>query len=432
MSESASGTAGNGSREPRRGLLAWCFYDWANSAFPTVITTFVFSAYFTKAVADSDVRGTELWGYAVSISAVLVAIAAPVLGAVADKGGRRKPWLAAFTLLTAVPCAFLWTIEPDAAFVLPALVLLGIANFGFETAMVFYNAMLPNLSPPSRIGRWSGWGWGIGYAGGLACLAASLALFVQTDEPLFGLDPDRGEHVRATAVLVAAWMLVFSAPLFLLTPDRPRAMAIGPAIRGGLATLKHTASHLRNYRIVLRFLIARMLYTDGLNTLFAFGGIYAAGTFGFSFQELILFGIAINVTSGIGAAVFGIVDDRIGPKATVLIALVCLSFLGGALLVVDSKLMFWVFGMPLGIFFGPAQAASRSYMARLAPEELRTEFFGLYALSGKATAFIGPAVLGFATGAFDSQRAGMATILAFFLVGGALLATMPKVVKQGG
>ena len=168
-----------------------------------------------------------------------------------------------------------------------------------------------------------------------------------------------------------------------------------------------------------------MIYTDGLNTLFAFGGIYAAGCFGMDFSELILFGIAINVTAGLGAAGFAWIDDRIGPKRTIQIAVIGLTVLGGALVLVEGKTLFWVFALPLGIFGGPAQAASRSLMAHMAPAEIRTEMFGLYALSGKATAFMGPALLAWVTVAFGSQRAGMATILVFFVVGLVILSSVP-------
>ena len=178
---------------------------------------------------------------------------------------------------------------------------------------------------------------------------------------------------------------------------------------------------LRRYRQIALFLLARMIYTDGLITLFAFGGIYAAGTFGMSLDEVIQFGIALNVTAGLGAAAFAWADDRFGPRPVILVSLVALTILGTGTLLVESKTWFWILGSALGLFVGPAQAASRSLMARLAPPELETEMFGLYALSGKATAFMGPLVLGIATEIFDSQRAGMATILVFFAVGGVLL-----------
>jgi UMF1 family MFS transporter len=406
----------------KHGLIAWCLYDWANSAFPTVVITFVFAAYFTKGVAVDEITGTAQWGWAMSISALAVGLLSPILGAIADQGGRRKPWLLFFTVLTVLFSALLWQIKPEVSFVMLALVLAGLGNFAFEMGMVFYNAMLPEIAPKDKIGRLSGWGWGLGYIGGLICLALTLVGFVQTETPWFGLNKEFAEHLRATPVLVAVWFAIFAIPLFLFTPDKPsRGLSPVSAVREGLKTLTRTLKKITSYGQILRYLIARMIYTDGINTLFAFGGIYAVGTFGMSFSELIMFGIAINLTAGIGAVGFAWIDDKMGPKKVILIALVALTILGGILLIIQDKTLFWIFGVPLGLFVGPAQSASRSLMAHMAPPELRTEMFGLYAFSGKATAFVGPALLALATDMFQSQRAGMATILIFFIVGGILL-----------
>lgn len=405
-----------------RGLFAWCLFDWANSGFPTVIATFVFSAYFAKAVAPSEIIGTGYWGWATSVSALAIAIVSPVLGAIADRAGRRKPWIATLSLLCIAGTAALWFTKPDPAFMMVGLVAFVVANFAFETGGVFYNAMLPDLAAPRMIGRVSGWGWGLGYLGGLTCLAVALAGFVQPEHPWFGLDKGQAEHLRATALLVAAWFAVFIIPFLLWTPDRVSAgIDAATAIRDGVRTLLGTLRRVREHGNIVRYLIAHMVYTDGLNTLFAFGGIYAAGTFDMDFQELILFGIALNVTAGLGAAAFAWIDDAIGPKRTILIAIAGLTILSTILLLIESKTVFWIVALPLGLFMGPAQSASRSLMARLAPEALRAEMFGLHALSGKATAFVGPAALGWVTIAFDSQRAGMATILVFFVAGAILL-----------
>ena len=415
-------TQGSGRIAPRRGLFGWCLYDWANSAFPTVITTFVFSAYFTKAIAADEISGTAQWGIAISLSGLFVALLSPFLGAIADHGGRRKPWMFVLTLLCVVASALLWLARPETNFIILALSLAALANFAFEMAMVFYNAMLPDLVPRQRIGRLSGWGWGLGYAGGLVCLGLILVLLVQAETPIFGLDKENFEHIRATGPMVAIWMAVFAAPFFLWTPDRPdQGISFAAALKRGIATLIDTFRRVREYSQIVRFLIARMMYTEGLNTLFTFGGIYAAGTFGMEFDELILFGIALNVTAGLGAAAFAWVDDRIGPKRTILIAVTGLAVLGAVLLFVEGKALFWTFALPLGIFVGPAQAASRTMMARLAPPRMMTEMFGLYALSGKATAFLGPALLAWMTVVFASQRAGMAVIMVFFLLGLVLL-----------
>ena len=402
----------------RRVQAAWCLYDWANSSFPAVILTFVFAAYFTRSVSVNPVEGTAQWGMAISLSAIAIAIISPVLGAIADNNGPRKPWLGVFTVLCIVATGFLWIVEPHPAFVLPGLILLGIANFAFETAVVFYNAMLPEFTPRPLLGRMSGWGWGLGYAGGLVCLGLILLVFICATPAPFGLDRSALEHVRIVGPVAALWYGVFALPLFLFVPDCPSSgVSIGVSIKRGLRQLVQTFWRIRDHKEIMRFLVGRMIYTDGLNTLFAFGGVYAAGTWGMAVDEVILFGIAMSLTAGIGAAGFAWIDDWIGAKRTIIIALFGLIVFGGLIFVVTSKAAFWGLGMGLGIFFGPAQAASRSLMARMAPKELRTEMFGFYALSGKATAFIGPALLGWVTVMANSQRVGMATVLIFFVVG---------------
>jgi len=415
-------SGGGGPAVGRRGLIAWCFYDWANSAFPTVVVTFIFAAYFTTTLAETPEAGTGLWGQAIALSGLAVALLAPILGALADQRGRRKPWIGGFTAVAVLCAAGLWWVAPDPAFALLALVLVGLGNAAFEFGQVFYNAMLPEVAGTRRLGRISGWAWGLGYAGGLVCLALCLVLFIQPEAPIFGLDKDAAEQVRAIGPFVALWFAVFALPLFFFVPDAPASgVPAGQALRQGLATLLATLRGLPRHGQVGRFLLARMIYTDGLNTLFAFGGIYAAGTFGMTFEEILKFGILLNVAAGLGAVGFGWMDDRLGAKPTIMVSLVGLTVAGTSILLVDSQAWFVAIGCGIGLFIGPAQSASRSLMARLAPAELRNELFGLYALSGKATAFIGPALVGWVTVWADSQRAGMATIPIFFLIGMILL-----------
>jgi MFS transporter, UMF1 family len=406
----------------RLGQFSWALYDWANSAFSTVIITFIFATYFTQGIAVDKATGTAQWGWALGGSGIAIALLSPVLGAIADAGGRRKPWLFAFTYLTVIGCFLLWYARPDPNFAILTLAVVAIANVAFEIAGVFYNAMLPEIVTREYIGRLSGWAWGLGYAGGLASLILALVAFVQPEQPLFGLDKDRFEQVRITGPLVGVWFALFSLPLFLFTPDRKSSgLPAREAIRRGLAQLRRTFVNIRRYRQIGLFLLARMIYTDGLNTLFAFGGIYAAGTFGMDLSEVIYFGILLNVTAGIGALAFAWIDDWIGAKRTILIALLGLLACGAAAVLVTSTLAFWIAGGLLGIFVGPTQAASRSMMARMAPPDMRTEMFGLYALTGKITAYIGPFVLGTVTYWTGSQRLGIATILAFFVIGMVLL-----------
>ena len=412
-------------RPNRRAIAAWCLYDFGNSAFPTVIITFLFSAYVARAVAPDINSGTAAWGHALTLSGFAVAIMSPIVGAIADAGGRRKPWVAVLSAIAVLATALLWFVEPEPSSLTYALVAVAIGSFGFELALVFYNAMLLDVAPPRLIGRVSGWGWAAGYAGGLVCLAVALLGFVRADPPPFGLDVDAAEHVRAVGPLVAIWFAVFALPLFLAVPDRASTgrnlfVAGVEGVRNLWATLKQ----VRHHRNAARFLLAQMLYLDGLHTLFVFGGIYAAGSFGMGFDEILIFGVVLNVASGIGAVAFSWVDDWLGSKPTIVIGLVALILLGIAILLVGEKAWFFVLAIGIGAFLGPVQAASRSLMAHLAPPELTTQFFGLAALAGKATAFIGPLLVAWLTLGFDSQRAGMATIPLLLAVGLAILLTV--------
>ena len=294
----------------RKTVAAWCLYDWANSAFNTLVITFVYSTYFSEAFASDPGRGTALWSSGVTISYLLIAVLAPIAGTLADRGDRRR-YLIGFTLVCVLMTAALTFVspgQPNAAVI--ALAVFVIANVAFELGLVFYNAFLPSLASEDRLGRVSGYGWGLGYAGGLVCLALALP-FAMFDPPPFGLSPVDGFNVRATNLVVAAWFLVFSVPTFLLVRDE-NVGHTGLDLRGVFSDLERTLSHVRRYCEVVRFLVARLIYNDGLVTLFTFGGIYAAGTFGFTITEVIIFGIVLNVVAGLGAWVFGFVDDRIG------------------------------------------------------------------------------------------------------------------------
>ena len=402
--------------------FAWSLYDWANSAFPTVVTTFVIATWFAQAVAPDPVSGQAMWGWMQTAAGLAIAVLSPVLGAVADAGGRRRLMLALCTLATAAFTAAIWFARPEPSSALYALACVGLATVAFEVGTVFYNAMLPEVTTPARIGRVSGLAWGLGYAGGLACLVLCLFALIRPDPPPFGLDKAAGETIRATAVLVAAWLLAFGWPVLAAMRDPPGAKpGWGAAARAGLAELRDVLRGLPQRPDMLRFLIARLFYTDGLNTLFAFGAIFAAGVHGLGFQEVLVFGIAMNVSAGIGAALGGLVEDRVGSKRLVLVSLAALALIGCALVVVRSATAFWALALVLGLFFGPAQAASRTLMARLAPPEEMAAHFGLFALSGRITGFLGPAVLAAVTQVSGSQRLGMATTAGFMALGGLLL-----------
>ena len=408
-------------RDIPRVIWSWALYDWANSAFTTLVVTFIYSTYFTKAMAPDVVTGTTWWSRAIALSAVLIAVLSPILGAAADRGGNSKRFLAFATgicVCGSVALAFIAPGMPHGA--LLALAVFVVANVAFETSMVFYNAFLPTITSAGRIGRVSGYGWGLGYVGGLLCMVLALLGFVRPETPWFGISTANGFNIRATNLLVAGWYLVFSLPLFINVPERP-ATAASFKLRETWTGLRRTFQDLVRYHVLVKFLIARLIYNDGLVTVFAFGGIYAAGTFKMPLSEIILFGIVLNVFSGLGALAFGFVDDRLGGKRTVLITLVALT--AATLLAVwaPTKAWFWAAGIICGIFVGANQSASRSLMGRFVPVKHQAEFFGFFEFSGKITSFLGPVLFGTATMLFASQRAGMATMLAFFIAGWLLL-----------
>lgn len=409
----------------RRPVFSWCLFDWANSPFPAIVLTFVIPAYFAMAVVGDAATATSQWAFMIGTAALVIAFASPILGSIADQGRRRKPWLALFTAILAVGSALLWFVRPDIADAVLLLWLAGVSVVAFEIGMVFYNALLPTLVPMSHVGRVSGWAWGLGYFGGLAGMLLVLFGFVQIKVPPFGLAKDAAEHVRIVGPIVGLWLIIFCLPLFLWTPDPAgRGLPAKAAVREGFIVLARTLRALPQHGQLARFLLARMIFTDGLNTLFAFGGIYAAGTFGMSVEEVLTFGLALNATAGAGAFAFGWIDDKIGAKPTILIGLVFIVAIGVPLLLVETTLWFWILGSALGIFIGPVQSASRSMMARMAPPGMESEMFGLFALSGKATAFVGPWLVGLIALTYDSQRLALATVLPFLVIGGLLMLTV--------
>ena len=403
-----------------RDIWAWALFDFANSPFTTLVVTFIYATYFTQSVPGGVEHGTVLWSRGVTITGLAVAFLSPVLGALADRGGFRKLFLAATTALCVAATAALYWIDP--ADVVLALGCFIVANVAFETAEVFYNAFLPDIAPPGRIGRVSGIGWGLGYAGGLLALVVALVALVQPETPWLGFSKEGGENIRATNLIVAGWFVVFSLPIFLLVrEDKSRITRHGSVGREAHRQLRETFVDIRRHRQIVRLLVARLFYNDGLITIFAFGGIYAAGTFGFTFEEILVFGIVLNVAAGAGAFAMGFVDDRLGGKRTIAISLWGLILAAALAVLAPSKALFWVAGILVGIFAGPNQSASRSLLGRLVPPDKENEFYGFFAFSGKATAFAGPFLLGVLTQLFGSQRAGVSVVVVLLAAGYLLL-----------
>src|SRR6202166_1857273 len=439
---------------PRSAVISWIFFDWAAQPYFTLITTFVFAPYFATHVASDPASGQSLWGFATAAAGLLIALLSLVLGAIADASGRRKPWIAAFGALLVIGSGLMWFGRPGDVSVIPALLLAyGIATVGVEFATVFNNAMMPTLVPPDRIGRLSGTGWATGYVGGILSLILVLGFLAASPDtgrtlfgftPLFGLDPVSHQGDRISGPLTGIWFIIFVLPMFLLTPDYPAKRPVSEALRLGLADLRRTLLELPKQKSLAAFLLANMIYTDGLVSLFAFGGIYAAGTFGWNTIQIGSFGIILAIAGTFGAWLGGKLDDRLGPKRVIsgsmmilLLAIVAILLVdkqtilfmkvappapGGALFASAAERAYLVLGCLIGSAGGPLQAASRTLLIRLAPKDRIAQYFGLFALTGKVTSFVGPLLIGAITAITASQKAGMAVLVVFFVAGLALLA----------
>lgn len=438
----------------KRGLVGWVLFDWATQPFYTLVVTFLFAPYFVNGFMDDPAHGQSLWAYATATAQLIAAALAPVLGAIADAGLPRKPWIAGFSVLLVAGLSGLWFAVPgDLSLVPVVLISFGLATIGAELATVFNNAMMPGLVTEKRLGTLSGLGWATGYVGGLVSLALIAGLIVtdpNTGKTLFGLDPifaldtASRESDRLVGPFSALWYLVFVLPLFLFTPDRQDGTLTPSVVRAGLRQLVQSMRDLlREHGTVALFLLARMLYADGLGAVFAFGGIYAASVFGWGAAELGLFGILLTVAGTIGALLGGLFDDRAGSKSVIAIAL--LAFIAGSIGVLSidpDEILFVIpvtpkadgsglfasageqaylaFAVLIGLAAGPIQASSRTLLARLSPPDKTTEFFGFFAFSGKITAFAAPLAIGLVTALTGSQRLGISAALAF-LIGGLVL-----------
>jgi UMF1 family MFS transporter len=415
----AEGGAGAGNR---RDIAFWCLYDWGNSAVPALITSFVFAPYFLAQVAPNAVEGQAAWGFAIAMSAVATSILSLLLGAFADRSGRRRIWLGLCSLVAVVAAFALWWAVPGSGGMTLALIALAVTNTGFELGYVFYNALLTVVARPESLGRVSGMGWAAGYLGSLGSLLLFYAVFVAPAVPPFGLDPAAQEHIRIVGPFAAAWFLIFALPLVLAGPrETPARDSAGTIIREGLADVLDTLKALPRMPSVAWFLVAHMAFIDGVNTLFYLGPLVASGVFGFTESESLLFGVTIYVAGGAGAVLFGWIDDRIGPRRVILITIVALTVVASVTAIIDDKPTFWVLAALLGAFFGPIQASSRSLMARLAPPGMEAKLFALYALAGRATSFLGPALVAWITLETQSQRSGMIVVAVLLVIGFVLM-----------
>jgi UMF1 family MFS transporter len=391
----------------RKEVLAWSFYDFANQPFTTIVVTFIYSAFFVKVIADNEQVGTTMWANGIAISAIVVALLSPILGAIADSGGFRKFFLVIFTWICAVFSILLYF--PEAGDVFLALTFFVIANIAFELGTVFCNSYLPDLSTKENSGSISGFAWGLGFVGGLIALFLSLFLFELNDI-----------GIRRINILVGIWLLLFSIPAIIFVKDRKKERFKKQHILSSFRTIKDTFKEVSRYKIISQFLIARLFFNDGLITIFALGGVYAVGTLDFTFDEVMQLGIVLNIAAGFGAFVFGYIEDRIGSKKVINWTLIVLTLATLLAFIAPEthypKELFWISGILIGLMVGPNQSCSRSLMSQLTPKEKMNEFFGFFALTGKATSFLGPFLYGIITTLY-SQQVALLVVVVFFLLG---------------
>lgn len=428
----------------RKRIWGWFFFDWASQPYNTLLITFIFAPYIKELVGDGT-TAQSAWGFGIGAAGIVIAVLAPVLGALADTGGNRMRWIWLFSIMYVVGAAGLWYAAPGDFSLILILTFFAIGMIGMEFATTFTNSMLPDLGTPDEIGRISGNGWAFGYIGGLFALVIMLLFFADNAttgrtliglEPVFGLDPEAREGTRFVGPLVAIWFVVFMIPFFLFVREPKGQKAPKGAVKLALNDLKSTLKRLPQDRSLFAFLGSAMFYRDALNGMYAFGGIYAAGVLGWSVQNVGIFGIIAIIAGALAAWLGGMADSRFGPKPVITACIIALTAVGVAIVLISRESMFgialpegsalpdiafYVIGAVIGAAGGVIQSASRTMMVRQANPARMTEAFGLYALAGKATSFLAPLLIGITTYATGSQQLGVSPVIGLFLIGLVLL-----------
>jgi UMF1 family MFS transporter len=382
----------NGASTKKRGTFAWALWDWAEQPYPTIMQTFIFPVYLAGAVAGPGDQPDSMLGVATALAGFVLALIAPVLGRRSDDNGRRKFWLMFNTYLLVIIMVASFFVKPSPEFFILGLVLYGAGSVIQESALINYYAMLKSVTTEKNIGRVSGYAWGLGYAGGIVLLAISLVGFIMAEVPWFGIGTEDSVNIRAVFLFSAAWTLVFSIPLMLRVPEiakKPNArketiLQSYASIWAQLKSLRAQAPE------TLKFLISSAIYRDGLAGVFTFGAVLGSLAFGFSQTEIIIFGIAANVVSGIGAVVGGRLDDIFGSRTIIIVSLAGLILAGSSVFFFYDYgvTTYWIGGLALCLFVGPAQASSRTFAARFTPHGREGEVFGLYQFTGRAISFL--------------------------------------------
>lgn len=404
-------------------ILNFALYDFANSAFTTIVITFIFSTYFAKQIAPNPILGQSYWGWAIGTTGILVAIFGPILGSIADKKNCTEFFIKLFTIMCISLTALLWFAKPSEKYLLFTLIIVASANFFYELSLIFYNSILKRISKPSDLGKSSGFSFALGYIGGILILIVCIKIFIDNDVLPFGLSKENSENIRATSVVVAIWYLVFSIPfIFSLKKKNNNKIEVSS---NNIKKIKDLIwnNGLNNLG---KFLIARMLYADGLNAIIIMGGIFAVGVFKLEIKDLLVLSILMNITAFLGAIIGGYANDKFTSKSVIIVSLLGLIFSSTIILFIKTQLLFLVFAAINGFFIGPIQSASRVFITKSIDENNQASGFGLFALSGKLTSFIGPLLVSTITYISNSQRIGFSSAIVLLLIGLLILLKVKK------
>jgi len=406
-------------------IFNFALYDFANSAFTTIIITFIFATYFAKQIAPNPILGQSYWGWTIGITGFLVAVIGPIIGSFADKRNRIVFFIRCFSLLCIFFTALLWFSKPYESYLLYTLIIVGIANLFYELSLIFYNSLLKNITTDKNLGRSSGFGFALGYIGGIVILIISIKLFIDTNNLPFGLTKEDSENVRSIALLVSIWFLLFSTPFlfFIIKDSKKKIKTISSSNLIDLKNLiwKGKVSTLG------KFLIARMLYADGLNAIIVMGGIFAVGVFNLEIKELLKLSVLMNITAFIGAFIGGIANDKYGSKTVIVLSLIGLIISSSAILFTFSVSTFFFLAAINGLFIGPIQSASRVVITSMLNKNNQGKGFGLFATSGKLTSFLGPLMVSTVTFLTASQRLGFSAAILLLLAGLFVLLNIKKI-----
>ena len=404
-------------------LFNFALYDFANSAFTTIIITFIFSTYFAKQIAPNPVLGQSYWGWAIGFTGLLVALIGPLIGSFADKKNCTEFFIKLFTIICIILTSFLWFSKPSEKYLLYTLIIVALANFFYELSLIFYNSILKRISNHNNLGKSSGFSFALGYIGGILILIVCIKIFIDNDVLPFGLSKENSENIRATSIVVALWYLFFSIPFLF---------SLKKKIKNKIEKSSNNIKKIKNLfwdkglNNLGKFLLARMLYADGLNAIIIMGGIFAVGVFNLEIKDLLVLSVLMNITAFIGAIIGGYANDKFSSKSVIIFSLLGLIFSSAIILFIKTKIFFLIFASINGLFIGPIQSASRVFITKSIDKNNQASGFGLFALSGKLTSFIGPILVSTLTYISNSQRIGFSAAIILLLIGLLILLKVKK------